>query len=795
MHLSVLFMKNVFVFLIAEDATRFKHLRKYVYNYEAEIASGVKGTADSRSGSKISCKVELEVPQLCSFILKTSECTLREMSGVDAEGKTLLKQSKNSDDFARAMAQYELKFSTQDGKKVQLYSEKDEPMNILNIKRGIISALMVPMETEDNLKTISMDTIYGKCNSEVEVKDRKGNTASVISINRNLKTCDNFNPIRDYVSPIALIQGLNSPLATLLSSSQSCQYTIDLRRKHVAEVACYISLPFLCKNQYGMMAQVTQTLKLVETPKINSRNFDEGTSKKLSLESADTKSLRHGDAVLKVLQELQKLSASQQNQQRASLFYKFVTGLRGLHNDTLRSLVLKMMETSSSITVQGLIQCGTPDCMGSILQIIRTGNVDPLVADAVTYSLGLLPFPCTKIIREILNMAQYQQSRATFYALSHAVTNFYEDKKTVTQEIMDVANFMESMIGNECSGNDELTYLTLRAIGNMGKAMEVANPNLKSALKTCIKSEVASISVQKAAIQALRRMTITDEDRTVLLKAFQNADAPVDKRLAAYLMLMKHPSTSDLNKITRALLRDKSEQVKSFVATHIANILDSEEVGIEDLKNKVQEALKGSQIPAANDFRKFSQNYQISKRISLPGNDPVSAKIEGNLIFDPNTYIPKETMLKTTLQLYGLSPMDIFEIGMDGKNFEPTIEALFGQKGFFPDSASKALYWVDGRVPEHVSKVLFDYFGYSKDDRQEQDVMKGIMLNFEKLIKEMGNKEVPEARAYLRILGEELGIFALSRLHPPFFLAFLLLNDKYCTGFYFDDGWLFCFCF
>ncbi|XP_074847429.1 apolipoprotein B-100 [Carettochelys insculpta] len=750
----------------SKDATRFKHLRKYVYNYEAEIACGVNGTADSRSGSKITCKVELEVPQLCSFTLRTSQCTLREMFGVDAEGKTLLKKSKNSDEFARAMAQYELKFSTQNGKKVQLYSEKDEPMNILNIKRGIISALIVPMETEDNLKTISMDTIYGKCDSEVEVKDRKENTASVISIKRNLKTCDNFNPIRNYVSPIALIKGLNSPLATLLSSSQSCQYTIDSKKRHVSEVDCrekHLFLPSSYKNQYGMMAQVTQMLKLDETPKTNNRNFDEGTSKTgLSLESDDTKSLRHGDAVLKVLQELQKLSASQQNQQRASLFYKFVTGLRGLHNHTLGSLLLKMMETSSSITVQGLVQCGTPDCFSAILQIIRTGNVDPLVADVVTYSLGLLPFPCTKTIREILNMAQYQQSRATFYALSHAVTKFYEEKKTVTQEIIDVAKFMESMIGSECSGNDELTYLTLRVIGNMGKAMEVANPNLKSVLKTCIKSEVSSLSVQKAAIQALRRMTITDEDRAVLLKAFQNADSPVDKRLAAYLMLMKDPSPSDLSKITRALLKDKSEQVRSFVATHIANILDSEELGITDLKSKVQEALKGSQIPAAKDFRRFSQNYQISKRVSLPGTDPVSAKVEGNLIFDPNTYIPKETMLKTTLQLNGFNPEDIFEIGMDGKSFEPTLEALFGQKGFFPDSASKALYWVDGRVPEPVSKVLFDYFGYSKDDKQDQDVMKAIMLNFEKLVKDMGNKDIPEARAYLRILGEELGYMKLT---------------------------------
>uniref|UniRef100_A0A8C8RUL8 Apolipoprotein B n=1 Tax=Pelusios castaneus TaxID=367368 RepID=A0A8C8RUL8_9SAUR len=751
----------------SKDATRFKVLRKYVYNYEAEIASGVKGTADSRSGSKITCKVELEVPQLCNFILRTSHCTLREMFGVDAEGKTLLKKSKNSDDFARAMAQYELKFSTQDGKKVQLYSERDEPMNVLNIKRGIISVLIVPTETEDNTKTISMDTAYGKCDTEVEVADRKGNTASVILTSRNLKTCDNFNPFRDYVSPIALIKGLHSPLATLLSSSQSCRYTIDSKKRHVAEVDCreqHLFLPSSYRNQYGMMAQVSQTLKLDETPKINSRSFDEDILEKrgLALENDDTKTLRHGDAVLKILQELQKLSASQQNQQRASLFYKFVTGLRSLHNDTLGTLVPKMMETSSSITVQGLIQCGTPECFGAILQIMRTGSVNPFVADAITYSLGLLPFPCTKRIREILNMAQYQQSRASFYALSLAVTKFYEEKTTVTQEIMDVANFMESMIGNECSGNDELTYLTLRAVGNMGKAMEAANPNLKSALKTCIKSEATSPSVQKAAIQALRKMTITDEDRAVLLKVFQNADAPADKRLAAYLLLMKGPSPSDLNKIIRALLKDKNEEVKSFVASHIANVLDSEELGIEDLKNKVREALKGSQIPAAKDFRKFSQNYQISKRVSLPGTDPVSAKVEGNLIFDPNTYIPKETMLKTTLQLYGLSPVDIFEIGMEGKSFEPTLEALFGEKGFFPDSASKALYWVDGRVSEPISKVLFDYFGYSKDEKQDQDVMKGIMLNLEKLIKEMGNKEVPEARAYLRILGQELGYMKLG---------------------------------
>ncbi|XP_068793169.1 apolipoprotein B-100 [Struthio camelus] len=751
----------------SKDTTRFKHLRKYVYLYEAETSNGVTGTADSRSGSKITCKVELEVPQLCHFILRTMHCSLRETFGVDTEGRAILKKSKNSEDFANAMSRHELKFSVQEGTKVKLYPEKDEPLNVLNLKRGIISALLVPTETVENVKTISMDTVYGKCDSEVEFKSRKGNVAEDISINRDLKACDNFSPIRDYVSPIAIVKGLNIPLSTLLRSTQFCHYNIDAKKRHVRDAVCsekHLFLPSSYKNRYGVMTEVNQTLRLEDTPKINNRNFDgdELEEKGLALESTDAKFPRQADAVLKTLQELQKLSASQQNQQRARLFYKFVSGLRSLHNATLGSLVPKLMETSSSITVQALTQCGTPECYSAVLQILRAGDVNPFVVDLVTYTLGLLPSPTARRIREILNMAQYRPSRASFYSLSHSVTKFYNEKITVTEEITDVADFMVSLLGTDCSGDDELTYLTLRAIGNMGTVLEKAKPNLKSFLKTCIRNEAASPSVQKAAIQAFRKMTITEEDRSALLKAFHEGDAPTDKRLAAYLILMKSPSQSDLTKIVRVLTKEKNEQVKSFVASHIANILDSEEVGIEDLKSRVEEALKGNQVPTASDFRKFSQNYQISKKVSLPGVDPISAKVEGNVIFDPNTYVPKETMLKTTLNMYGFHESDIFELGLDGKGFEPTLDALFGEKGFFPDTASKALYWVDGRVPEQVSKALFDYFGYSKDGKQDQDITKGIMLNLEKLIKELGNKEVPEGRAYLRILGEELGYMKLN---------------------------------
>lgn len=50
-----------------------------------------------------------------------------------------------------------LKFTVEGVTNVQLYPESDEPVNILNIKRGIISALVVPvMEDEQNSFMVSI---------------------------------------------------------------------------------------------------------------------------------------------------------------------------------------------------------------------------------------------------------------------------------------------------------------------------------------------------------------------------------------------------------------------------------------------------------------------------------------------------------------------------------------------------------------------------------------------------------------------------------------------------------------
>lgn len=46
-------------------------------------------------------------------------------------------------------SRYPLKFTIEDTTNVQLYPEEEEPVNILNIKRGIISAFMAPVIEEE----------------------------------------------------------------------------------------------------------------------------------------------------------------------------------------------------------------------------------------------------------------------------------------------------------------------------------------------------------------------------------------------------------------------------------------------------------------------------------------------------------------------------------------------------------------------------------------------------------------------------------------------------------------------
>ncbi|XP_071327155.1 apolipoprotein B-100 isoform X2 [Trachinotus anak] len=742
-------------------ASRFKAYKKYVYQYTTESRNGVVGTANLRNGPKVSCQVEIEIPQTCRFIMRTRDCVLSEVSIMDPQGQPVYRQSPGSEAFQAAMEKNPLMFTVEDITTVHLYPETDEPVNILNIKRGIVSTLIVPvMEDEQNSL---MSTVHGQCLTENLVNGKDITTD--LALSRDLSQCDHFYSRELAGSPLALLQKLHRPMSKLITSTQDCNYRFDKKGKHIVTAMCtekHIYLPFSHKDN-GISSVVIQDLSFQSSKRINNRVFDvnPSQSKPLHFEDPDNKApVQTKDTVLSSLKDLVALAGTDQGQKRTSLFHKLVSSLRVLRNDTLSQMVTEMLDMSGWLTYQALFQCGTPECTSAILQAIRTIDGVSLEVDALVYGLSLQADPDAARVRDMLSMAQYKQSRAIMYSLANTVKKFH--KGEVTPVVTDVSKFMETLL-NDCLGEslyddsdfptdpDDMSFLVLRVVGVMGKAMQVVSPSLISSILRCAKKTDIPLSNQKAAIQAFRLMDINDEVKNALMEVYQDTQSSVEKRIAAYLILMKNPHRPLVQDIVNSLENVKNEQLKSFVISHLNNIRNFDEPQMHQLREHIELTLKKTK----GVLDGMSHNYKI--------NSPLGS-VQSNIIFDGRDTLPKEVMLETTLKVFDYN-YDMFEVSVEGTGFEPTIDALFGKKGFFPDSISRVMYWAGDKA--QMLKDVLDRISPNRERMKRQvpqDLLKDLTDNARKLMDDVRFSQAPEAIAYLRLLGNEIGYLKTSEI-------------------------------
>ncbi|KAF7642092.1 hypothetical protein LDENG_00264850, partial [Lucifuga dentata] len=178
--------------------------------------------------------------------------SLSEVVDTDADGNPVFRPAPSSDAFAAEMEKYPLKVVVEGVYNVKLYPEDAETTTILNIKRGIISALAVPLLEEDK--------------------------------NKNMH----------YL------------LAQLIRSSQTCNYKFDNENKHMTFGSCtenHILVPFSHKGQYGVTNVGKQQLTLLTISAHNDRVFDiSGNAKGLRIEAVEDRTvMQDRDAGLTLL--------------------------------------------------------------------------------------------------------------------------------------------------------------------------------------------------------------------------------------------------------------------------------------------------------------------------------------------------------------------------------------------------------------------------------------------------------------------------------------------------------------
>ncbi|KAF6724379.1 Apolipoprotein B-100, partial [Oryzias melastigma] len=742
-------------------ASRYKVNWQYVYRYSTESHNGVRGTPGLRNGPKLSCQVQIEVPHTCAFIMHTRDCALSEVVDTDPQGQSVYRPALGSDAFRTRMERSPLKFTVEAGGRVQLYPDSVEPVNILNIKRGIVSALM---EDEGSVSS----TVHGQCVTQYEVNSQQ-DVPTDVTFSRDLSQCDHFYSRSLTNSPMALLPNLHHPISKLIKSTQNCNYLFDRKGRHITTAICtekHSYMPFL-HGENRMLTVVSRDLIFQSMKKISSKSFDvdPNQARPLHFEDLQHKSpVQTTDAVLSTMRELVALAGTENGQKRAGLFQKLVSSMRVLRNETLSQAASDMVKISTWLTLQALFQCGTLECTSAIMQIIWTIDGVSLEVDALVYGLSLQPNPDGARVRDMLSMAQYKQSKAIMYALANTVKKFYNGK--VTPEITEVSNFMELLL-NDCSEEvpdtdsdfppdpKEVSFLTLRVIGVMARAMQDSSPGLVSSVLRCSQKTDIPIANQKAALRTLQQMDMNNEIRSSLMELYQDTQSPPEKRIAAYLVLMKKPDRALLRDLVSSLVKERDEQLRSFVVSHLHNILSSDDPQMLQLKAGIEMVLQGELAPQNNVFHGMSRNYKMESPLG---------SVQSNVIFDGRDTLPKEVILETTMRAFGFSH-DMLEVGVEGAGFEPTIDAVFGEKGFFSESISRLLNLLGDKAP--MLKEVLDRISPRQERMKRQvteDHLKAFRDIFQKLLQDVRLSEAPEATAYLRLLGEEIGYLKTSEM-------------------------------
>ncbi|XP_071952665.1 uncharacterized protein [Antedon mediterranea] len=720
--------------------TRFVESKRYLYTYESESLTGVVGTSERLSGLKVDCTVRIQVPEQCELILTLEECSLKELDP-DVQSLEWTKMQEKSAAFNEEMVKYPLKFTIDGSKITNLEANQAEPLHILNIKKGILSAFQLEQVNSTTSIIVKEETVFGNCTADVKphYSEDKGRIDYIIT-KKDLTMCD--RPTKNSPFPTLVEMVTNMTLADkLFISDQFCKHDIN-KRDQVDLIKCeerHVFRPMSYMDA-GLQSNITQVLVLQNVEKENSKpKFDSRESRKTNLvyefENERVPDMNTPEIAFEKLMGLVDSTLDEVKMDTPRQFTEFVAIIRSLSNETIHEFYPMAYNCSEYRTecvenpwkeklarqyiYDGLSHCITQPCFSLVNTMISKNEVNTLMAQAMLYTMAMQPYPTEVLIHESLRIARALRTQSSILPLSTMVHNYWinnpeiRGERELPEALRDTLAFLKEIINIDCtSQTNELDsgasvesnrqiLLALKAIGNIGEPVQTydngvfaADDQIISTLFRCAKNPTVPRNISLAAIQAFRRFNIRSAQFTPLQEILLDTNRDVEVRIFTYLMIMRSsPAKRDLKTIIDSMRTEPVDQVRAFIGSHIQNVLETEEPTLQDLREKLFKILSDDPMPEyPKNILKYSQNIEFSKAFRLPYiNKTSSSQFDTNIIFNSNGFIPRAAMFNTTLNVLGRS-LYMIEFGIDMQGYEETLEAIFGPQGYFPDVLMRNMY-------------------------------------------------------------------------------------------------------
>ncbi|GBP16854.1 Apolipophorins [Eumeta japonica] len=697
---------------------------------------------------------------------------------------------ERAEKFILALSAHTLRFAFHDGLISEICPEVEEEEWVLNFKRAILSLFQNSMKRFDiDFKGVERD-IHGTCNVDYTVRGQE-NTSLIIVKTRDLTECtDRYK----YMSILQTVRyNFQSKFQTwpVLKSESKCRITID--HNIYTEVNCkerHLFEPFSGK-QSGAMTTVIQDLILVkELNKTDSQIIVEKPKSwnEIALRSnllhnhspygrPSTGELKSARDVLKLLCKIKEIeddngpaTTVDENLDSGSivgLWGSLVRASRGLYYPALSQLLARapsICPRARKHILDALPYIASEGSVELIKDMIIKNEVDKDTKQEWLMSMAMIPRPKLQMLQSMMQLlALNPNDKVISFTVSSMVHSYCKHSGKSLRECCDenIPNSIVEIFQNTVNAikQKDLSKLSradrtdiivsLKALGNIGGFKS----EFSDVLLDIISDALTPVPIRLTAIDAFRK-TPCIETREYFLEMYREHNVDVEVRIASYLQVMKCPKLGTIRKIFNALRDEKVNQVATFVWSHLNNI------GQSSLPSRVeiQGLLSGNTVPQLEDipdFRMFSRNYEQSiffDQYNAGGN------YEANVVFSPDSYIPRSVSLNLTVDMFGES-INLLELRARGEGFERYFEQLFGNDG--PLSKNK--------INERLQSVrLFRSINDADEARGRIDDLghENEALNHQFPVVEFGIKVFGNEISYWSAEGDDEIKKSLAKLNP-----------------------------
>ncbi|CAH0714994.1 unnamed protein product, partial [Brenthis ino] len=761
---------------------KFKYLTQIIYHYEykVNVETYFAGSSNNRSTLNVKAEVVVQFIKPCEGLLQLSDVVL-----LDQDESYPVERAEK---FINAVSLYDLRFSFHDGIVSEICPNELEEDWVLNFKRAVLSLFQNSMKRFDiNFKGVEQD-IHGTCNVDYVVRGQE-NTSLILVKTRDLSQC------RDRYKYMSILQTVRYDFQSkfqtwpVLKSESKCRISVD---HHIYKsVNCkerHLFEPFSGRNS-GAMTTVIQDLTLLkEVNKTGTETMDtenkvwaviQKRSNILHHHSpngrSDTGELKSARDVLKLLclvkpssdDETSTVDENMDSGSTVGLWGRLVRSARKLHHPALAQLLSRaptLCSSASKHILDALPYIASTGSVELIKNMIINDEVNKDTRHEWLMSMAMIPRPKLEMLNSMLELLQKQKNdRVISFTVSSMLHSYCkhsgkslrecceeEIPKQIVEEFHSIiVAIIEKGVPNAERADRDSLVIAVKALGNIGGF----NQKISNTLLSIVDDALIPVSVRLVAIDAFRR-TPCDETREYFLETYRASLVDVEIRIASYLQMMKCPDLSTIRKIFLTLRNEKVNQVATFVWSHLNNL------GQSSLPSRVeiQGLLSGNTMPQLEDnpdFRMFSRNYEQSvffDQYNAGGN------YEANVVFSPDSYIPRSVSLNLTVDMFGES-INLLEIKARGEGFERYFENLFGNNG--PLSKNK--------IKDKINKLRFLRSTNDAEEVQEKiDNLsyKNNALKHRYPMAELGFKVFGNEISFWSAEGDEEIRKSLERLNP-----------------------------